>query len=185
MAAFSNQLEAEHAKFIEEQLVFFTASGATTGRLNVSPKGMDAFRVLSPAAVGYLDVTGSASETSAHLLVDDRLTFMFCSFGPEPLILRLYGSGRSIGLTSDEGQALASVFGGTDGELLPGARQLIMMDVDSVQTSCGFGVPILDDGAERQQLKKWANAKIRMGELEEYWGQRKAVSIDGLPTGLG
>ena len=185
MSAFFDQLKPGHREFIEQQMVFFTASGATSGRVNLSPKGMDAFRVLSPSTAGYLDMTGSASETSAHMLVDNRLTFMFCSFGPEPLILRLYGSGRSIRLPSEEGQASAPTFAGSDNELLPGARQLIMMDIDSVQTSCGFGVPVFGSGIERPQLKKWAKAKIRMGELEGYWQERNVISIDGFPTGLG
>jgi hypothetical protein len=185
MAAFFDRLEPEHTEFIERQLLFFTASAATTGRLNISPKGMDAFRVLSPNSAGYLDVTGSASETSAHLLDDNRLTFMFCSFGPEPLILRLYGSGRAIQLSSEEGQAMVPTFGGSENELLPGARQLIMMDITSVQTSCGFGVPMFEEGTERQQLRKWANAKVRMGQLEQYWKDRNSTSIDGLPTGIG
>jgi hypothetical protein len=185
MAAFFDQLEPEHTDFIGQQLVFFTASSAVTGRLNLSPKGMDAFRVLSPKVVGYLDVTGSASETSAHLLIDNRLTFMFCSFGPDPLILRIYGSGRPVGLTSEEGLALTPTFEGPADELLPGARQLILMDVTSVQTSCGFGVPVFSGGTERQQLRKWANAQVRMGELENYWQERNTTSIDGFPTGIG
>jgi hypothetical protein len=146
---------------------------------------MDAFRVLSASTVGYLDLTGSASETSSHLLDDNRLTFMFCSFGPEPLILRLYGSGRAVHLGGEVGQALLPGFGGSDNELLPGARQLIMMDVTSVQTSCGFGVPMFEGGTERQQPRKWANAKVRTGELEKYWTARNSSSIDGLPTGIG
>ncbi len=185
MAAFFDRLDPEHTEFIGQQLVFFTASAATTGRLNLSPKGMDAFRVLGPSTVGYLDLTGSASETSAHLLDDNRFVIMFCSFGPDPLILRLYGSGRAVHLGSEEGRALAPSFGGADSELLPGARQLIMMDITSVQTSCGFGVPIFEGGTERQQLRKWANAKVRMGELESYWEDRNSTSIDGLPTGIG
>lgn len=146
---------------------------------------MDAFRVLSASTAGYLDMTGSSSEASAAMLVDNRLAFMFCSFGPQPLILRLYGSGRSMRLTRGEGQALAPAFAGSDNDQLPGARQLIMMDIDSVQTSWGFGVPVFGNGIERPQLKKWANAKIRMGDLEGYCQVRNATSIGGFPTALG
>jgi hypothetical protein len=96
MAAFRKTLSDELITFIQAQPIYFTASGTGSGRINLSPKGVDSFRVLDPQTVGYMDLTGSGNETSAHLLADGRLTIMFCSFGEKPLILRLYGRGRVI-----------------------------------------------------------------------------------------
>jgi hypothetical protein len=92
------KIRPEHRSFIQQQKVFFVASAAPKGRVNVSPKGMSTLRVLGDNDVAYLDCTGSGNETRAHLLVseDKRLTFMFCAFEGDPVILRLYGRGQSI-----------------------------------------------------------------------------------------
>jgi hypothetical protein len=174
-------LEPEHREFIQRQRLFFTASAAATGRVNVSPKGLDALRVLGERAVVYLDRTGSGNETAAHLRVDGRLTLMFCAFEGPPRILRLYGRGRVIRHGSPEyTQLLAAEF---NNEEPRGARQLVWLDIELVQTSCGYGVPLFEYGGERPTLTKWAEAKGPEG-LETYRRAKNARSIDGLPTGL-
>ena len=92
------RIEPEHRAFIERQQIFFVASAPPKGRINVSPKGLSSFRVLGETDVAYLDCTGSGSETRAHLIASDdkRLTIMFCAFDGAPMILRLYGQGRSL-----------------------------------------------------------------------------------------
>ncbi len=128
--------------------------------------------------VAYLDLTGSGNETEAHLLHDGRVTIMFCSFDEKPLVLRLYGTGTKVGVEDDRWQALIGRF-----PQLPGVRQIILMQVDSLQTSCGFGVPVYDFRQERDSLTEWAAKKGEPG-LGEYRRKHNAESIDGLPTGL-
>lgn len=175
MADFSNELSDKHIAMIEAQPMFFVATSAPAGRINLSPKGYDAFRVLSSKRVAYLDLGGSGNETHAHLAADGRITVMFCNFQQPALILRIYGRGVPV-LPQDEGwEALAAHF-----TLLPGTRQIFVIDVESVQTSCGWGVPFMQFQGERQTLKK-AHAQSDPGEWEAKTAARIS-SIDGLPT---
>ncbi len=174
-------LAPEHREFIQRQRLFFTASAAATGRVNVSPKGLDALRVLGESAVVYLDRTGSGNETAAHLLADGRLTLMFCAFEGPPKILRLYGRGRVLRRGSPEyARLLAAEFGAAEP---PGARQMVLLDIELVQTSCGYGVPLFEYGGERPTLTRWAEGKGEEG-VEAYQREKNTRSIDGLPTGL-
>ena len=136
MAKFYPELNDTHISFIERQYIFFTGSAAASGRVNLSPKGMDSLRVLNMQRVAYLDLTGSGNETAAHILHDGRLTLMFCSFEEDPLILRLYGNGRAVRPRDQDWPRLQAEFPD-----LPGMRQIIELTIDSVQTSCGWAVP--------------------------------------------
>jgi hypothetical protein len=156
MAKFYSELDDQLCEFIDRQQIFFTASAPTEGRINLSPKGMDTFRCLNHQQVAYLDLTGSGNETAAHLHQNGRITVMFCSFDQNPLILRLYG---------------------------PGQRQIIVVNIESVQTSCGFGVPMFEQQQERSTLSDWA-AKKGIEGVREYQIQKNQTSIDGLPTHL-
>ena len=181
MAKFFEQIDAAHRKFIEKQKIFFNASAAAEGRVNVSPRDGAALRVVDECSVVYLDRTGSGNETAAHLRANGRLTLMFCAFEGAPLILRLYGQGRIIRRGSEEYAAhLASAF---DNEEPPGARQMVFLKVEAVQTSCGYNVPLFEFNKERETLTRWAEAKGPEG-LEKYWREKNQRSIDGLPTGL-
>jgi hypothetical protein len=168
----------DHRAFIGRQRIFFVASAAPKGRVNVSPKGMGTLRVLGPNEVAYLDCTGSGSETRAHLMAsnDKRLTIMFCAFEGPPVILRLYGQGQSLMRGTPEYTALLPQF-----EEIPGARQIVRLQVELVQTSCGMGVPLFDYKEDRQNLVRYW---IRQGadNLRKYWGLKNTKSIDGLPT---
>jgi len=174
-------IEPLHREFILRQRIFFTASAAANGRVNVSPRGTDALRMLGTNSVAYLDLTGSGNETAAHLRASGRLTIMFCSFEGPPMILRLYGRGRILPRGGLEyTQLLAAEFGNTEPL---GARQMVMLDIELVQTSCGYGVPLFDYHGERDTLTRWAEAKGRAG-VETYQREKNTRSIDGLPTGL-
>ncbi len=117
----------------------------------------DMLRVLGPKAVVYLDLTGSGNETAAHLRATGRLTLMLCAFEGAPMILRLYGAGRVLRRGGpDYARLLATEYGGAEPL---GARQMIRLDIDLVQTSCGFGVPLFDHAGERPTLARWAEAK--------------------------
>jgi hypothetical protein len=178
MARFYPALDDARRSFIAAQKIFFTATAADTGRLNLSPKGMDSLRILDASRVAYLDLTGSGNETAAHLKHDGRMTVMFCSFDTDPLILRLYGRGRVVRRQDAEWGALRSQF-----PALPGERQLIVLQIDSVQTSCGYAVPQFSYCGERETLARWAEKKGVPGLLD-YWREKNQISIDGLPTGL-
>jgi len=167
--------------FIEEQRMFFVASAPLDGggHVNVSPKGLDAFRVLGDKRVAYLDLTGSGNETSAHVEENGRITLMFCAFEASPKILRLYGRGRTVLVGADGWDQLASHF-----EMRPGVRQIIVVDVERVQTSCGFGVPLYEFQGHRDMLPAWAEKKGSEG-IERYQREKNVASIDGMPTTLG
>jgi hypothetical protein len=181
MANRFDRIESNHRTFIERQHIFFTASGAPGAHVNVSPKGLDSLRVLGPNSVVYLDRTGSGNETAAHILADGRLTIMFCAFEGPPLILRLYGRGHILRRGGGEyADLLGSRFGGVEPV---GARQMIMLDVDLVLTSCGYGVPSYRYVGERPSLDNWARSKDDAG-LEVYRHEKNQLSLDGLPTGL-
>lgn len=175
MSDFTDHLTDAHAAFIAKQPVFFVATAADGARINLSPKGMDSFRVLGPTRVGYLDVGGSGNETHAHLAADGRATIMFCAFDQPALILRIDGHGRAILPQDERWEELVAHF-----SLLPGTRQIFEFDVDSVQTSCGWGVPFMTLDRERQTLSKYHAADDPEKRLLTLSKRRK--SIDGLPV---
>jgi hypothetical protein len=179
MARFYERLTPELIEFIGRQHVFFTATAAGgAGRINLSPKGMNTFRVFGDDRVGYLDLTGSGNETAAHVQVDGRMTVMFCSFDAKPLILRLYGRGSVVRPRDAAWADLLARF-----EPMPGMRQIVTMRVESLQTSCGFAVPEYELKRERPTLVEWAEKKGPDGVVR-YWAETNQTSIDGLPTGL-
>ena len=169
-------LEAAHRDFIARQHIFFAATAAAGSRINVSPRGTDALRVLNDNAVLYLDRTGSGNQTAAHVQRDGRMTIMFCAVDGAPLILRLYGRGRIIPRGSAEyAGLLAERFGGAEPL---GARQMVRLDFDLVQTSCGFAVPRLEYAGNRDTLDRWAEAKGVAG-LDAYRHEKNTVSLEG------
>jgi hypothetical protein len=178
MGKFSESISPAHKEFIEKQHMFFVGSAPLSpeGHINVSPKGMDSFRVLSPNRVAYMDVISSGNETSAHTLENGRITFMFCSFDGEPGILRLYGKGYTVLPIAEGWDELAKDF------VIPiSVRQIIVADIHKVQTSCGYGVPLYTYEGERDNHQVWADSKGLEG-LEEYKQKNNLVSMDGLPT---
>lgn len=181
MAKVFDHITPELQHFIKQQHVFFVASAPLdkTGHVNVSPKGLDCLRVLSPHRVAYLDLTGSGNETSAHLQENGRITLMFCAFQGAPSILRLYGIGQTLLPDAPEWQSLSAKFPD-----IPGVRQIIVADIDRVQTSCGHGVPLYEYQGERSQLVAWAEKKGKAG-LTAYHQQKNRVSIDGLWSAIG
>jgi Pyridoxamine 5'-phosphate oxidase len=168
-------------EFIARQRIFFAASAAPGALINLSPRGTDLFAVIDDLTVAYLDRTGSGNETAAHLKADGRLTLMFCAFEGPPNILRLYGRGEVFRRGSDPYRAmLDSAFRGAEPA---GARQIVVLHVDRVQTSCGYGVPLFEYRGERPSLDNWSRAKGEDG-LEAYRREKNLIRIDGLPTGL-
>ena len=171
-------LDDTQIKFIAEQHLFFVGTAAESGRVNLSPKGRDSLKVLGPNKLLWLNLTGSGNETAAHLQRVNRMTVMFCSYDKQPLILRLYGTAKTIHPRDPDWQASIAQFPET-----LGARQIYEMDIEMVQTSCGFAVPYMDFNSERDTLKNWATKKGQDG-IESYWEERNQTSLDGFETGI-
>ena len=162
--------------FIHKQKIFFVATAMPEGRINLSPKGIDSFRVLGPNRAIWLNLTGSGNETAAQLLHQNRITIMFCSFEGPPLILRLYGKANVYHPRDEQWSELIGHFNQTKGQ-----RQIIDVQIESVQTSCGFGVPVMEFKEERTELTRWAERHPNE-KIEEYWHEKNNVSLDGHPT---
>jgi hypothetical protein len=173
---FTETLTPDHEAMIARQGVFFVATAAADGRINLSPKGLaDTFKVISPSRVAYLDLGGSGNETHAHLAADGRITIMMCNFEQPALILRIYGKGKPVLPADPEWAEIAAHF-----TLLPGTRQIFDIAVESVQTSCGWGVPLMQVDRHRETLVKY-----HAGQDPEAWTAKYSArdrSIDGLPT---
>lgn len=178
MGKMYDAISAEHSAFINGQPLFFVASAplAAGGHVNLSPKGLDTFRIVDPTTVMYLDLTGSGNETAAHIAENGRMTIMFCAFTGNPKVLRLYCRARIVTRNAPDWNELRSQF-----PAHAGVRQLFVCQVEHVHTSCGFGVPLMSLQHQRDQLPRWAESKGDAG-LVEYRRTRNAVSIDGLLT---
>ncbi len=176
MGKILDSITPKQQAFIKKQHMFFVATSPTeiTGRINLSPKGLDCFRVLDEHSVAYLDVTGSGNETAAHVNQNGRITFMFCSFEGAPNILRLYGTGESILPGARGFDELAAQF-----PPLPGIRQFIRAKITATQDSCGFGVPLMEFAGERDELTNWAD-KMGDEKLQKYRDEKNRKSIDGI-----
>lgn len=178
MADFFEKLDEKHIEFIEKQPVFTVATAPENGRINISPKGLDSFLVINNKTVAYQDLTGSGNETAAHLKDNGRITIMFMSFSRNARILRIYGRGRAACPNSDEFEKYIGRFPDRRG-----VRQIMMIDIDQVATSCGYGVPEMELKSERSAMEKWADAKSD-NDLIEYRKKYNTLSIDGLDCGL-
>ncbi len=179
MAEQFESLTKEHIEFIERQHLFFVGTAGSEGKVNVSPKGMDSLRVINPNEVVWLNLTGSGNETAAHVIENNRMTIMFCSFEKQPLILRLYGTATIIyPRQTDTFDRYAELFNHQ-----PGTRQFFELKIDMAQTSCGFAVPLYDLHGERDTLAKWAANKGDEG-IAQYWADRNQTSLDGKPTNI-
>jgi hypothetical protein len=178
MAKFHDSIQSAHREFIQKQHLFFvgTAPLDAGGHVNISPKGMDTFRVLSEHKVAYLDFIGSGNETSAHTLENGRITFMFCAFQGPPNILRLYGKAYAVLPGNEHWDTYKALFGD-----FPNVRQIMVADIHLVSTSCGYGVPIYEYSGERQIMSDWAAKKGEAG-LNAYIQEKNLRSLDGLPT---
>lgn len=165
-------------KFIGQQHIFFVGTAAQDGRVNISPKGMDSLRVLGPNRIVWRNLTGSGNETAGHLQRINRITLMWCGFEKVPMILRAYGTAKTLHARDPE-------FGDFNSEFpeSPGARQIYDVSIELVQKSCGFAVPFMDYAGDRDVLVDWANEKGPEG-VQTYWKDRNQETIDGMPTGI-
>lgn len=172
------QLNERLIKFIQQQQIYFVATADTDGRVNVSPKGLDSFKVLNEKQVMWLNLTGSGNETATHVQSCPRMTIMFNDFVDKPMILRLYGQAKVIHINDEQWQQHNSQF-----KEFVSARQIFVMDIEMVQTSCGMAVPLFDFKQQRDAL---LNSKTLKGKekLHKYWQDKNQISIDGKPTNI-
>ena len=178
MAEQFSALTDEQAQWIDKQPMFFVATAARDGRVNLSPKGQTSLKVINGNTLLWLNLTGSGNETAAHLLDINRITLMWCAFEGPPLILRAYGSATVIHPNDAQWEECT--------QLIPapiGARQYFSVDIEMVQTSCGYAVPLMAFEEERKVLTMWSEKRGQSG-IEDYWQEENRVSIDGFPTGM-
>ncbi len=178
MAEKFSELSTTLISFIKKQHLFFVGTARSTGTVNVSPKGMDSLAILNSKKLVWLNYTGSGNESAAHILENPRMTIMFCSFERKPLILRLYGKAQAIHQRDESWQDYLNLFPEKSG-----ARQLFIMDIELVQTSCGFAVPYYEFIEDREALLKWSKQKDDE-EIEAYWQEKNQQSIDGFPSNI-
>lgn len=175
-----SKLNGTLRSFIERQPMFFVATAAPEGRVNLSPKGMDSLRIIDDTRIRWLNLSGSGNETAAHLRENPRMTLMFCAFEGDAMILRTYGSARAIHPRDESWEEAKSCF-----PAMAGARQVFDLDIDMVQISCGTGVPLMELRGQRgpEELLPFFE---EMGEdgVEAFWRKKNLTSIDGAPTGL-
>ena len=171
------EIDEQLAKMIRAQLVFFvaTAPPVSEGNINLSPKGLDTFRILGPRTVAYVDIIGSGVETIAHLKENGRIVLMFCAFEGPPRIIRLHGQGHPIETHSPQFPGLISQFPHYDA-----TRAIIVVDVTRISNSCGFGVPLMEYRGQRDHHFSWVQRKGLDG-LTTYKAEKNRRSIDGLP----
>jgi hypothetical protein len=176
----TDKLPASFRAFIEKQPMFFVATAAANGRVNLSPKGMDSLRVVSDRKIIWLSLSGSGNETAAHLIQDPRMTLMFCAFEGDALILRTYGEASVIHPRDAEWETLCKLFPD-----YAGARNIFVLDIDLVTTSCGTGVPEMSVVRSRgeTELEPWY-ADLGPEKVKDFWRKKNLVSLDNQPTGL-
>lgn len=178
MADRFEQLDDKLKTFIGKQHLYFVGTAGAQGRVNVSPKGMDSFRILDDTTVAWLNLTGSGNETAAHVLENGRMTVMFCSFDKQPLIMRLYGQAVAIHPRDERWGELSALF-----PLYTGARQIFVLDLELILTSCGYSIPYYTLEGERHTLTKWADSRGEEG-IHDYWLQHNTKSLDDKDTGI-
>jgi predicted pyridoxine 5'-phosphate oxidase superfamily flavin-nucleotide-binding protein len=179
MSTVHERIDPRLRAFIERQHVFFVATAPTNpaGHVNVSPKGIGGtFAVIDDSTVAYLDITASGAETIAHLRDNGRITLMFCAFEGPPNVVRLHGHGRFVTVYDDGFADLLTLF-----DEHRGARAVVIVDVERVSDSCGYGVPLLTHVGERDLLPEYMERKGEAGQVE-YRRRKNTVSIDGLPA---
>ncbi|MEJ2360987.1 MAG: pyridoxamine 5'-phosphate oxidase family protein [Gammaproteobacteria bacterium] len=179
MAKTYPKLTPQLKSWIAQQPLYFLASAplAGDGHINLSPRGLDSLRITGDREITLLDLTGSGNETAAHLQENARLTVMLCAFSGDPKILRLYGQGRVILPDDPDWSTLRPLFAPD----LPGVRQIFQLQLNRIQTSCGFGVPLMELTGDRDMLLNWARKKGPDG-ISQYQRDKNARSIDGLPA---
>lgn len=188
MGKIFDDIDERLERWIGEQSMFFvgTAPLDGDGHVNVSPKGpIDALRVLDRDTVAYLDFIGSGAETIAHVRENGRIVIMLCAFAGPPRIVRLHGRGRIVAAADADFRELVERCGFAEPATPEARRAIIVVDVERVADSCGYGVPLMSYEGPRPHMELWAAKKVRVGGAEallDYQREKNSESIDGLPA---
>ena len=169
-------LSPRHVAFIEAQKIFFVGTAAGEGTVNLSPKGGDSLRILDAHTLAWLNLTGSGNESAANVLQNPRMTVMFCAFEGAPMILRAYGQARVLHRGDPDWETALARFPAS-----VAARQIFLLDIERVQTSCGMSVPLFDYQGDREDLANWSARQGKEG-IEAYWRKKNQLSLDGLES---
>jgi hypothetical protein len=178
MAQKYSKLNEKFKSFIQQQQMYFIGTADKQGRVNISPKGLDSFKIINDTQVMWLNLTGSGNETAAHVLSSSRMTILFMAFEDRPMILRLYGQAQVIHMQDKQWSTLYSQF-----EDFMGARQIFVLDIDTIISSCGMAVPIYEFKQQRDELLKSAERK-GIEKIKSYWLKKNQLSIDGKVTNI-
>lgn len=176
MGQTTKSLNEKQIAFIEQQKIYFVGTAAESGTVNISPKGGDSLRVIDNKTLAWLNLTGSGNESAAHVLRDPRMTVMFCAFEGAPLILRAYGQARAIHRNDPEWEIYVSLFPDS-----VASRQIFLLEIDFVQSSCGMSVPYFSYEGDRDDLAKWSHRQGTEG-IQKYWLKKNQQSLDGFET---
>ena len=171
-----SELSVQHIDFISKQKIYFVGTAAETGSVNISPKGGDSLRVINSKEIAWLNLTGSGNESASHVLQNPRMTVMFCAFEGKPVILRAYGSAKVLHQQDKEWDEYSSHFPGS-----VATRQIFVLDINLVQSSCGMSVPYFSYDEDRDDLAKWSEKQGTEG-IKKYWAKKNRKSIDGFET---
>ena len=169
-------LSPRHVAFIEAQKIYFVGTAAGEGTVNLSPKGGDSLRILDAHTLAWLNLTGSGNESAAHVLQNPRMTVMLCAFEGAPMILRAYGQARVLHRGDSDWEAALARFPAS-----VAARQIFLLEIERVQTSCGMSVPLFDYQGDREDLANWSARQGKEG-IEAYWRKKNQLSLDGLES---
>lgn len=178
--AHGTKLNGTLRSFIERQKLFFVATAADTGSVNLSPKGADSLRILSDTRILWLNLSGSGNETAGHIRQQNRMTLMFCAFEGDALILRLYGTATVLHPRDAGWDEATAQF-----PQMAGSRQIFDFEMDTLQTSCGTGVPIMPlvkDRVDEELLPYFAD--LGPDGVEAFWRKKNVETNDGFKTGL-
>ena len=179
MAKFKEQLDDKLIEFINNQQMFFVATAPKEGKINISPKGLDgSLKIIDEKTIIWLNHFGSGNETAAHLQEDNRLTMMFCAFDGKPLILRLYCEVKFVQEKDDTWDEYTNHF-----DYTKGARQVFELNILSVNSSCGMGVPLYDFVSQRDDLTNYYDNSTKEDHVK-YMKKKNQISFDGKATNL-
>lgn len=178
MGTLFSELEPGQIEFIQDQKIFFVATAAEKGTVNLSPKGLDTLCVINKNKIAWLNLTGSSNETSAHIQQNPRMTLMFCAFKGPPKILRLYGRASMLHRAEEKWENHLNLF-----PCSAGARQIFILTIESIQSSCGTAVPLYGYQGDRRAFLLSAQKKEDKG-IASYWKKKNLTSLDGFPTSI-
>jgi hypothetical protein len=175
-------------EWIARQSLFFVATAplAGDGHVNASPKGpIGTLRVLDAHTIAYLDYIGSGAETIAHLRENARIVVMLCAFEGPPRIVRLHGTGEVLTPDDSRFDAVFATAGFDQPSAAEARRAIVLVELNRIADSCGYGVPLLSYEGTRPHMEAWAAKKLHSGgadALLEYQREKNSDSIDGLPA---